>query len=492
MAKSKSVAEFGDFQTPPALASEVTALLKSLRVLPSLIVEPTCGRGAFLLAAAEHFPNARLLGLDINSSYLDEARSRLGDAQAELVHESFFNFDWATKLNEQEGPLLVLGNPPWVTNSELGSLGSSNLPTKSNFQNHRGFDAVTGKANFDISEWMLLQNVLWLSNRPGAIAVLCKTAVARKVLRSIWRAKTIVSDARIYKIDALGHFGAAVDACLFVLQFGGEPSTTCAVFETLQSVEPTQRFGLADGHIVSDIDQYQKWRHLSGTKSAFTWRSGVKHDCSKVMELELTETGLVNGYGQAVDIEETFVFPLMKSSDIAGARKRDRKRFVIVTQRTIGEDTRGIEIAAPRTWAYLQANSAALDARTSIIYRNKPQFSIFGVGPYTFAPWKVAISGLYKRFAFKLFGPADGRPMMFDDTVYFLPFESEADAQFVLSLLQTEEALGFLESQVFWDDKRPITVDLLKRLNISTLADANTELGALPEASLPEQRRLFA
>ena len=37
------------------------------------------------------------------------------------------------------------------------ALASPNLPSKSNFQNRKGLDAVTGKANFDISEWMLIQ-----------------------------------------------------------------------------------------------------------------------------------------------------------------------------------------------------------------------------------------------------------------------------------------------------------------------------------------------
>jgi len=40
----------------------------------------------------------------------------------------------------------------------LGIWNSDNLPPKSNFQKRRGFEAVTGKSKFDISEWMLLQH----------------------------------------------------------------------------------------------------------------------------------------------------------------------------------------------------------------------------------------------------------------------------------------------------------------------------------------------
>ena len=83
--------------------------------------------------------------------------------------------------------LLVVGNLPWVTNSELGSLESKNLPEKNNFQRHRGFAAKTGKANFDISEWMLIKLLESLNQKKASIAMLCKTATARKVLTYAWK-----------------------------------------------------------------------------------------------------------------------------------------------------------------------------------------------------------------------------------------------------------------------------------------------------------------
>jgi hypothetical protein len=78
--------------------------------------------------------------------------------------------------------LLVLGNFPWVTNSQQGTIGSDNLPKKNNFQSHIGLDALTGKSNFDISEWMLIHAMQWLQNRDATLAMLCKTSVARKLL----------------------------------------------------------------------------------------------------------------------------------------------------------------------------------------------------------------------------------------------------------------------------------------------------------------------
>ena len=62
--------------------------------------------------------------------------------------ENFFEKDWTGTLSGLGEPILVIGNPPWVTNSAMGLLGGSNLPSKSNFQRLRGLDAITGKSNF--------------------------------------------------------------------------------------------------------------------------------------------------------------------------------------------------------------------------------------------------------------------------------------------------------------------------------------------------------
>lgn len=492
MAKSRLIAEFGDFQTPDALAKQVVDLVRSISPHAATVVEPSCGRGAFLVAAASSFPDAALFGLDINENHLAVAAERLGSGRpVALRHASFFFYDWNRAISELAAPLLILGNPPWVTNAELGGFKSGNVPPKENFKGLSGYDALTGKSNFDISEWMLLQNIEWLRAKGGALAVLCKSAVARKVIAAAFRSSVPVSDARCFKIDALEHFGAAVDAVLLYLCIDGRPAVhQCAIYDNLCLKEPSRHIGFSDGVLISDTAKFERQRDLSGKNHGYKWRSGIKHDCSKVMELEITTAGLKNGFGETVSPEEEYLFPLLKSSDVAKGVDQPRK-LVLVTQRAIGDDTKGIRMSAPRTWEYLWANRAALDARTSTIYRNKPPFSIFGVGPYSFAPWKVAISGLYKKLAFLVVGPHNGKPVMMDDTVYFLGFETREQAERAHAILQSDTVSDFYESMVFWDEKRPITVDLLKRLDIDR---AGLKIGVAPLISNaePDQRRLFA
>ena len=425
------------------------------------------------MAAAEAFPDIRgIFGVEINEKYAAEAREVCG-GRAKVEQGDFFQIDWPHILDREVGSWLVLGNPPWVTNSELGVLESTNLPNKSNFQGRRGFDAVTGKANFDISEWMLLKQVEWLKDRSGWIAMLVKTAVARKVLRHVWRLGEPVGRSAIFKVDAMRHFGAAVDACLFVLPVSqGEPSRDCDVFGNLEECEPSGSVGYHDDILVADVDSFMQYRHFLGPNSSYVWRSGIKHDCAKIMDLTRGQDGgLLNGLGERVEVEDVHLFPMLKSSDVANGRNRS-DRVMVVPQRKIGEDTSLIRIEAPRTWAYLSAKGERLDKRASTIYRGKPRFSIFGVGNYTFAPWKVAISGFYKTARFVKVGPVGEKPVVFDDTVYFLPCSSEEEADFIHSLVESTPYSRLLSAMLFLEEKRPITADKLKRISLEKIAAA--------------------
>lgn len=467
--KTKEVAEFGDFQTPPTLALAATRTLASLGIRPRSILEPTCGRGAFLHAAAATFPEAEsILGFDINQEHVVAADG--GDCRIMVRHGDFFKLDWESIVDPAAAPWLILGNPPWVTSSALSALNSGNLPEKSNFQGRQGIDAITGKSNFDISEWMLLRYLDWLEGAQGAIAVLCKAAVARKILQQAWKRHYMLRSARIYKIDAFAYFGAAVDACFFVLETApGCAAPSCDVYDHLDAPEPTRTIGFSKGQLIADMAAFRRRQDLFGPEARYAWRSGVKHDCSKVLELVRDVGGYRNGLGEAVEVEDTLLFPMLKSSDIGNGRL-DHRRAMLVTQQAVGQDTSGIEQFAPSTWRYLQRHAELFDRRGSVIYKNKPPFSVFGVGPYTFAPWKVAISGFYKKLQFVKVGPIAGRPAVFDDTIYFLPCWSEAEACFLHDLLCSAAADEFYRSMIHWEDKRPITVDILKRLSIAALA----------------------
>lgn len=479
--KTENKWQFGDFQTPLELAKKVVSVLnKKHKLNPDLIIEPTCGEGAFLLACHENFQNSKVLGFDINPEYVDKAKKQLNSVgstdRIEIQEADFFNTDWNEILSTHSDFVLVIGNPPWVTSAELGFLNSTNIPQKSNFQNRKGIEAITGSANFDISEWMLLQHVKWLEKRKGAIALLCKYSVARKVMKQVSQ-KEIPLFGHIYPIDAKLYFKASVEACLFILTTN-TGNSDCTVYQSIDSLTPSYTIGERDGFMVKDVHQYKKLRHLTGQKIDCVWRSGIKHDCSKVMELEPLNGKYKNGFGEFISLEDEFIYPLLKSSDLGNGRVKKNRKTVLVTQKKIGDDTSQIKASAPSTWDYLIKHRHHLESRKSSIYKNKPEFSIFGIGDYTFKNWKIAISSLYKKLNFNLIEPIEGKTVIFDDTVNFVSFDTKEEAQFAYELLTSSPALDFFESMIFWDEKRPITAQILKRLSIEKVA---RELGEIEQ-----------
>lgn len=461
--------EFGDFQTPDHLCRKVCDILVRMNIVPASIVEPTCGTGGFLRASVQAFPSCEaVLGFEINPKHTHKAQQIEG---AVVECTDFFCNNWPAIINALPEPILVIGNPPWVTNAAIGTLGGSNLPIKSNGYGLKGLDAITGKSNFDISEWMLSHLMGCLSGRWAMLGVLCKTAVARKVLQQAWQQNFQIKKSATYAIDAREYFGASVDACLLVCVLeAGASSKECSAYANLEAHAPSSAFAVHHGRLIAKTHKLQVYDQLYG-KSSLKWRSGVKHDCSRIMELWPKGQGIyANGLGESVALESTYLFPMLKSSELAKG-KVDPSRYMLVTQSRVGQDTSPIRLAAPLTWAYLAAHQDELHRRASSIYRKHPRFAVFGVGEYTFAPWKVAISGFYKQLNFRVVGPVGGKPVVFDDTCYFLHFQSQRDARLIAKILRSDLATGFFNSLIFWNAKRPITAEILGSLNLQALSE---------------------
>lgn len=156
------------------------------------------------------------------------------------------------------------------------------------------------------------------------------------------------------------------------------------------------------------------------------------------------------------------------------------KKYVIVTQRKAKEPTDHLQLDVPKTWAYLQQHLEDFQKRKSSIYANAPEFSMFGVGDYSYSPYKVGVSGFYKQPLFSVLYSDDGIPVMTDDTSYFICFDHYDTAYVAMLLLNSAPVQAFLKSIAFLDAKRPYTKKILARLDfkkmIDTLTIANLQL----------------
>jgi len=494
--------DMGDFQTPLALARKVCLLIRqnNPNYLPRALIEPTCGQGNFVVAALETFSTLQfVVALDYQKSYewrfkwnilLSHAQF-VCSPQIEFLHADVFSYDLSTHLRQlsqdEDIPVLLLGNPPWVTNTAISALNSQNIPKKkTNLKGWKGMDALTGKSNFDLAESIITSQIRTFGEHgfQGKFAFLCKTIVMKNMLKEALRHPLPIQTPHSWLIDSKQWFGAAVSAGLFTGDFSAKDpcATQCTVFQFASVFEqplplsPTRTFGWVGEKFVADLHRYSQTSHLDG-KCPFVWRQGLKHDAAKIMELSRIP-GVADRYhnllGDAIPLESQFLFPLAKSSDLQRESLPTPRLWVIVPQTRLGEDTYHLQADSPLLWSYLMSDPSRtkLAARKSRIYNNQPEFAIFGIGPYSFLPYKIGISGFYKEPRFMFLSPYETKPYMLDDTCYYLSFSSRETALITWGLLTLLEVRQFLAAVVFRDAKRPYTKEILSRIDLTTLAQA--------------------
>lgn len=464
--------EYGDYQTPVDFAEKVCVYLKDYcHINPSAIVEPTCGIGGFLKSSLL-FNASEYYGIEINPEYCNICRNSINEDKVKIINSDFFTFS-SKALVKNKGRILVIGNPPWVTNSTLSALGSENLPSKANFKGLKGIDAITGASNFDICEYIILQLINEYRGSDAVIAMLCKTSVARNVFKELKRNHINFTACDILEFDAAKVFGINASACVLVIQLSEQKASSdiCNVFDFENPETAKSQFGYADGQFYSKLDG--ETENFDG-RCCFEWRQGVKHDCSKVMELTRRNGVLQNGQKETVRIEDDIVFPLIKSSMFKAPIIHSFSKYVIVTQKKVREATGHLEHELPKTWEYLRDNIELFERRKSSIYCGAPPFSMFGVGDYSYSRYKVGVSGFYKQPLFSVLYSDDEKPVMTDDTSYFICFDSYDMAYVAMLLLNSERVQGFLTSIAFLDAKRPYTKKVLERIDFDKIVESLT------------------
>jgi hypothetical protein len=459
------VNEFGDFQTPLPLVYAILDILETQGVSWQRALEPTCGIGNFLQGVLTHqyFSQiSELKGIEIQERYVAIAQKL---EPVEIIQHDIFKLNLSELNWQTQGALLVIGNPPWVTNSDLGILDSQNLPTKSNLKQQKGIDALTGSSNFDLAEAVWIKLLGELSQFKPTIALLCKMSTARRILQYSYDQQLPISSAFIHQIDALKWFNVSVDACLLTLQLADSWAINrIPVFKGL--TDKQSQYELVFQNQCIEKFQPKFSTNFETTPMGYEWRQGVKHDLASVMELVLDEDkALWNKQGQWLEIEDTYVYPLLKGTDVFHGRMKNISKAVIVTQQFLNQDTTYLENASPKLWSYLNQFMPLFEARKSSIYQGKPPFSMFGIGEYSFALYKIAISGFHKQPRFTLIEPFLDKPVMLDDTCYFLSFNDLETAKEIFDILNQPDCIQYLTHAIFEDAKRPITKKVLQRLN---------------------------
>ena len=159
-------------------------------------------------------------------------------------------------------------------------------------------------------------------------------------------------------------FGLGYALLIFVYEKTDDPRTTSSTLNILHTVfvEPhrtgdfqmtrlirqmLENEAIAEDLVaLADVEAYERSKHLEASNPV-KWRSGIKHDCSKVMELTKVGARFVNAFGETASLEDAYLYPMFKSSDVANGNTVSTSRWMIVPQQAVGEDTTELQHKAP-------------------------------------------------------------------------------------------------------------------------------------------------
>lgn len=250
--------------------------------------------------------------------------------------------------------------------------------------------------------------------------------------------------------------------------------------------------------------QHTLWTHLfgNGGPAAYKARKGITTDANALFFL-LPNSGprdaIVGSQRRRVtsvttdategrrhvtpftgDVEDEHLFALLRGNGVrAFAARTDPDHVVLVPQRTMHGDA-SLPTSAPRTHAYLKRYREILASRGSYrrFQKSKPYWSLWSLGPYSFAPYKVAWREMPGgRFAAAMVGSAQapkiGRRLVVPDhKVYFVPLERRAEAGFLTALLN---APSISEAVSAYAAALSLGVSVVEYLRLP-LYDANLEV----------------
>jgi adenine-specific DNA-methyltransferase len=113
----------GQTFTPPPVIESMIAWAAGTGVRPARVVDPGCGSARMLLAAGRRWPQAALVGVEIDPAAAIIGRASLAAAGFAGRSAVLLGDYCCARLPHAEGPTLFLGNPPYVRHHQIAAPG---------------------------------------------------------------------------------------------------------------------------------------------------------------------------------------------------------------------------------------------------------------------------------------------------------------------------------------------------------------------------------
>jgi hypothetical protein len=156
-----------------------------------------------------------------------------------------------------------------------------------------------------------------------------------------------------------------------------------------------------------------------------------------LMISNLTEGARRKVASSQASVESELVYPLLRGSDVNRWRAVPEAHIILTHEK--GKRLNAIPIKKmqetyPKTYSYLKKHESILKARKSGVVRSLMEqglfYSIFALGDYTFAPWKVVWPWISSRVRAAVVGSHEGKTVMPEHNTSFVSFDSRQEADY--------------------------------------------------------------
>ena len=144
-------------------------------------------------------------------------------------------------------------------------------------------------------------------------------------------------------------------------------------------------------------------------------------------------------------IEPDFVYPLLRGRDVQRWRAKPSCHIIMVnrTDKLAGYPEREMKIKYPKTYAYLKRFEDVLRRRSA--YRkyfssDAPFYTMYNVGPYTMAEWKVVWTRVSTDITAAVVSKIEDKCILPVETATMVACSSSDDANFLCSMMNSSIA----------------------------------------------------
>ena len=487
----------GEYYTPDWLAEKLLRDTIGARLGdPTLrVLDPACGSGTFLVLLIERIKRRaagsdalelilrNVVGFDRNPLAVLAARTNylltLGECFSGRAEEIEIPVYAADALQHAPPPELfdfVVGNPPWINWEHLAE--EDRRATRPLWEHYalfpkraKAIDRILGGAKYDLS--MLLTYVaadryLRPNGRLGFVVpqTLFKSAAAGHGFRRFQLPDgTPLAPVSVNDLVQLKPFGAANRTATLVLQ-KGRAVRYPVVYRYHNRSDGTHYDWRA--RPVSAADPAGPWmtappaalaalRRIVGTSgyraregantggaNGVFWVDAIAEAAGERMRIRnVTDSARQKVEATEALVESGLLFPLLRGQNVARWRAIPCQSLLLTHQP--GMKLRAIpepEMAQsfPRALAYLQRFERMLRARPAFrryFRADGPFYSLFNIGDYTFAPWKVVWREQAQSFTAAAIGPVNGRVVIPDHKLMLVSVSSEREAHYLCGVLNS-------------------------------------------------------